>query len=126
MSADEAAVHGALASPVRRRLIGLLGDAGAASVSTLSDALDRHPNTVRSHLAVLTRIGLVELDAGADDGHARGRGRPARRYRLAAGAPITGGEDLGGVLALLTDLGLDPRVDDADDDTLRLTIRRRS
>ena len=67
----------ALASPQRRRLVELLGDAGAAKdAHELAAATGLHVTTVRHHLDVLRRAGLVAS-------HSRRRasaGRPRTVY----------------------------------------------
>jgi predicted ArsR family transcriptional regulator len=112
----------ALAVPSRRRLLEILGQAPAASsVPELAARLELHPNTVRLHLDVLRRAGLVE-SVGAEPG-GTARGRPPTRYRAVAGDPATAraraiGEQLaatevsgvGGLVALLEREGMDPAV----------------
>lgn len=57
---DDGPVHRALASPVRRRLLDLLGtDDVPRDVQDLADHLDLHVNTVRTHLGILEDAGLV-------------------------------------------------------------------
>lgn len=60
--ADRAtAVHRALASETRQRIVDRLRSAGdPVDASRLADELDMHVTTVRSHLAVLERAGLVQ------------------------------------------------------------------
>lgn len=72
------AVHAALASPVRRRLMERLSaSADSLTVAELADHVAVHVTTVRFHLDLLERAGLVLR--GTD--HTRRRGRPAVRYR---------------------------------------------
>jgi predicted ArsR family transcriptional regulator len=80
--ANDRTVHRALADASRSRLLELLEDATrAADVAELSARLGLHPNTVRSHLDVLERAGLVERRLGEPNG----RGRPP--FRFAAVSP---------------------------------------
>jgi predicted ArsR family transcriptional regulator len=78
----------ALAVPTRRRLLDLVGQAPAGStVSELTAATGLHPNTVRLHLEVLARAGLVEgMAASAGAPASTGRGRPPARYVAVAEA----------------------------------------
>lgn len=88
-STDPASLrHRALASAVRVQLLSVLDEAGEATVEALSDAVGRHVNTVRAHLAVLRRAELVEVVAEARDRP----GRPRLRYRRATAgtAPAPG------------------------------------
>jgi predicted ArsR family transcriptional regulator len=58
--AGRAAVHRALSSPTRARLLSLMRESGApASVGGLAERTGLHPNTVRAHLGVLEEAGLV-------------------------------------------------------------------
>jgi predicted ArsR family transcriptional regulator len=60
VGAGQAAVHRALSSPTRARLLSLLrGTTAAASVGDLAERTGLHPNTVRAHLGVLEEAGLV-------------------------------------------------------------------
>ncbi|WP_217914176.1 helix-turn-helix domain-containing protein [Miltoncostaea marina] len=69
----------ALARPAARRIAELLAVArGPLTAGEIAVAAGRHHSGVRGHLAALEAVGLVE---GRTD-PARGRGRPARRYRL--------------------------------------------
>lgn len=78
-------VHRALSSPVRRRIVELLVD-GPHDAHELADRLDLHVNTVRTHLTVLEKAGLV-----ASDPEARDRpGRPRLLYRTTGQAPDDG------------------------------------
>ena len=70
-------MYSALAVPSRRRLLEVLRSAGGhLDVPALAVATGLHPSTVRFHLDVLTRVGLVEHR------HDRrgGRGRPRVVY----------------------------------------------
>lgn len=80
----------ALASPERRRLLDLLTEDGAAArdVHALAEALDRHVNTVRAHLAVLEEAGLVTSERESRTSP----GRPRRLYRATAGATSAGSD----------------------------------
>ena len=50
----------AMADPVRRRLLRVLEDSpDPRDIASLATAVDLHPNTVRGHLDVLERAGLV-------------------------------------------------------------------
>lgn len=75
-------VHRALGSPVRSRLLGYLRDESDLDVAALSERLGLHVNTVRSHLVVLERAGLVASVAEQRDRP----GRPRLRYRVTAAA----------------------------------------
>lgn len=77
----------ALAVPTRRRLLDLVRQAPAGStVSELTAATGLHPNTVRLHLEVLARAGLVEGVPASVRAPASGRGRPPARYVAVAEA----------------------------------------
>lgn len=53
-------IHAVLASPVRRRLLALLqADETPRDVHDLGDVVGLHPSTVRFHLELLRRAGLV-------------------------------------------------------------------
>ncbi len=81
MSRDEQ-VHRALANPVRGRLLALLrDDPEPMDVEHLAATVALHPNTVRSHLAVLEAAGLVERDEGPAAELPRGPGRPRVVFR---------------------------------------------
>jgi predicted ArsR family transcriptional regulator len=69
---------GAVAHPVRLRVLKHLNDAGAASIQELAEAAGVHENTVRAHVSALEASGLVvgESRSGA------GPGRPGVQYRL--------------------------------------------
>lgn len=70
-------VHRALSSPVRARLLEVLGDASDLDAAALAEGLGLHVNTVRTHLNLLEDAGLVE--AVVED---RDRpGRPKLLYR---------------------------------------------
>lgn len=90
----------ALADPVRRRLLDLMKDATEPRHATgLADAVGLHPNTVRGHLAVLERAGLVRRTRESRTGPGRprvlysaapGSGEPdSDGYRLLAGVLVT-------------------------------------
>ncbi|MFJ7204430.1 ArsR family transcriptional regulator [Streptomyces sp. NPDC098789] len=83
-----AAEH-ALAAPSRRRLLALLREADGtlASVPELTAATGLSTATVRHHLAVLGKAGLVT--SAPSQGPGRRRGRPRLRYA----ATESGGED---------------------------------
>lgn len=70
-------VFRAVADPTRRLIVDRLAQ-GAATVTTLVDAVDMSQSAVSQHLAVLREVGLV---------HAEREGRH-RRYHLDA-APLT-------------------------------------
>ncbi len=64
----------------RRAVLGALdGSRVGSTVAELALRLDVHPNTIRFHLDVLMRSGLVQPGLPAPRG---GRGRPSVRYRL--------------------------------------------
>lgn len=70
--------HAALASPVRRRVLDVLGAvADAPTAQQLADALDLHVTTVRFHLDQLEAAGLVVRETR----HAARRGRPSVHFR---------------------------------------------
>ncbi len=79
---------GSAASPGRRAQVlrALKQAAEPLDIATLADQLAVHPNTVRFHLEALQRTGQVEQASTA----ARGRGRPAARYRATPGMDPTG------------------------------------
>jgi len=78
---SEREVHAALASPVRRRVLAELERAGEALTATdLAAALGLHVTTVRFHLDLLERAGLVARQPGREPR----RGRPSVRYRPTA------------------------------------------
>lgn len=74
---DPLAVHRALASSVRVRIMDTLVECSPRDIQQLSASTGLHPNTVRSHLAVLEKAALVTLT----DASPAGRGRPRRLYR---------------------------------------------
>lgn len=57
---DRSAALGALADPVRRRLIDLLSDGGPQTASALSGAFDISRQAVSKHLAQLEDSGLID------------------------------------------------------------------
>lgn len=70
-----------LARPAARRIAGVLEAAhGAMSAQEVADAIGQHHTSVRVQLAALEEAGAIE---GLTD-PPRGRGRPVRRYALAA------------------------------------------
>jgi predicted ArsR family transcriptional regulator len=70
--------HAALASPVRQRVLDVLGAAGdAPTAQQLATALDLHVSTVRFHLEQLEQAGLVVREVR----HAARRGRPGVHFR---------------------------------------------
>lgn len=76
-AAQEGRLHRALASPVRRRVLELLTDAGPLDAHELADHVDLHLNTVRGHLNVLEDAGLVTSSPERRDRP----GRPRLLYR---------------------------------------------
>jgi predicted ArsR family transcriptional regulator len=86
--------HQALSNRQRVRLLELLRASGDGSdAHVLADELGLHLNTVRSHLAILERAGMVR----SEPEERRVRGRPRIIYRLAGpGGP----PDLGGTSAV--------------------------
>ena len=73
--------YGALAAPSRRRLLEVLRAAeGPLDLAALSTASGLHPNTIRFHLDILLRAGLV-LEHRQ---RRAGRGRPRMVYTAAA------------------------------------------
>jgi predicted ArsR family transcriptional regulator len=83
---------GAIADPVRLRVVRYLAEHESSSLQELAEAADVHQNTVRAHLGALERTGLVARESESEGG----RGRPRLRYRLAEGWAIP----LDGFLAL--------------------------
>ena len=76
MRAGTTARHHALAEPHRARLVELLkASVDAVPVEKLAAEVDLHPNTVRAHLDVLVRAGLVSAETEQS-------GRPGRPRRL--------------------------------------------
>jgi predicted ArsR family transcriptional regulator len=73
----------AVADPIRLRIVRHLAVGGAASVAELARAAGVHANTVRAHVAALERRGVLHRAPSV----ARGRGRPALRFRLHDDAP---------------------------------------
>ncbi|SDS59036.1 Predicted transcriptional regulator, ArsR family [Paraoerskovia marina] len=71
------AVRRALASERRVALLDLLDGRDGTTVDDLAAATDQHPNTVREHLSVLARAGLVTSEPEPR----AVRGRPRRLYR---------------------------------------------
>ncbi|MCB2223224.1 MAG: helix-turn-helix domain-containing protein [Actinobacteria bacterium] len=80
----------ALADPRRRHLLRVLEDAGGSlDAAALGAAVGRHPNTVREHLVVLERAGLVTRTI-----EERTRpGRPRVLFAPASGADGDAGGD---------------------------------
>ncbi|MFI5986215.1 ArsR family transcriptional regulator [Streptomyces sp. NPDC051555] len=106
-----AAEH-ALAAPSRRRLLALLREADGAlpSVPELTDATGLSTATVRHHLAVLGKAGLVTATPAPGPG--RRRGRPRLRYA----ATESGGEDRAEAFRDLADALAEAVVKTADGD----------
>jgi predicted ArsR family transcriptional regulator len=74
----ETSVHRALAEPSRRALLDVLGRARTAlAADELAAELRLHPNTVRAHLELLERAGLVT--STLEERHLPGR--PRRLFR---------------------------------------------
>jgi predicted ArsR family transcriptional regulator len=69
------------ADPVRLRIVQHLEHHSDATPAELADAAGVHLNTVRPHVAELAEAGALERVTATPEG----RGRPALRYRLAAG-----------------------------------------
>ena len=68
------AQYRALADPIRRRLLRMLEDSDEArDVDGLADAVGLHRNTVRGHLDVLHRAGLVDKTSQRRDSPGRPR-----------------------------------------------------
>jgi predicted ArsR family transcriptional regulator len=83
----------------RQRLLDLLEKQQTATASELSRALQVTEADVRHHLAALRRAGTVaSLEEDGQAGRPAGRGRPARRYRLAERALEDNYEALAGAL----------------------------
>lgn len=98
----------ALAHPSRRRIAEALGTApDGLTVAELAERVGLHPSAVRQHLEVLGRAGVVLAASSAPTGR---RGRPSRRYSLAAphGVAATGHRELVRLLVgLVRRAGLD-------------------
>jgi predicted ArsR family transcriptional regulator len=92
---DGVARHRALGDTSRMALLGVLqGASGPLDVPALSERVGLHANTVRWHLRVLARAGLVveeRVGSGA-------RGRPRHGYRVVEGG-LAGGQGGFGLLA---------------------------
>jgi predicted ArsR family transcriptional regulator len=86
----------AIADPIRARVVRHLEDRGDASLHELADAAGVHVNTIRPHLAALTRSGV--LVAEPLRGHSVGR--PPIRFRLPDDW-LDPGSDLRGMAGLL-------------------------
>jgi predicted ArsR family transcriptional regulator len=97
--------HRALASPVRISLLDALRAHGPMEVQRLASLTERHPNTVRSHLEILERAGLVDHQPGVP----AGPGRPGVRYRA-----VDTGEDLDAIALLTCVLADDAPLDRAE------------
>src|SRR5207248_2504394 len=69
---DTEALVAAVTEPTRRQIVDLLLERGESTATALADSLPITPQAVSKHLAVLTRVGLVE-------GEKSGR---EMRYRL--------------------------------------------
>jgi predicted ArsR family transcriptional regulator len=83
--AGPAAVHRALSSPTRARLLSLVREAGApAAVDELAEWTGLHPNTVRAHLGVLEEAGLVRSAPESRDRP----GRPRLVYEAVEGEDV--------------------------------------
>ncbi len=86
-SVDPAAVHRALSSPTRQRLLTALRDPeGPRGVEDLAHRLDLHRNTVRAHLAILETADLVR----SEPEERGGPGRPRLVYRATSDPEPTG------------------------------------
>jgi predicted ArsR family transcriptional regulator len=103
----QARVHRALASVSRIRIMQLL-EADPREVAEIATLTGLHPNTVRNHLGVLERAGLV-CRMPTD---ATGPGRPPVRYRLAPPP-----EARSGALETLTEVLIASLLGVADDPT---------
>ena len=82
MDYPEVGADDVLAQPTRARLFARLGELDApATTRELAARLGLHPNGVRRHLARLESAGLINRESAEG-----GRGRPADRWSLEAGA----------------------------------------
>ncbi len=90
-------IHAALASPTRRRLLELLhADSAPRDVHDLGEAVGLHPSTVRFHLEILRRAGLVIRQTYPQ----AGVGRPRTAYAATGrDSTATAYEDLASQLA---------------------------
>lgn len=93
-------MHAALSSPVRRRLLDLLQQSPSPrTVQELGEVVGLHQSTIRSHLELLRRAGLVARAPRTS----RAPGRPATAYVDAAGPGGDGSDrayrQLAGLLA---------------------------
>lgn len=80
-----------LADPLRLRLVRHLAEHEAATLGELAEIAGVHVNTLRPHVVLLEREGvLVRLPSVPE-----GRGRPTVRYRLAADRTPPGADFLG-------------------------------
>lgn len=89
LSADEftavvSAVTNAFGDPTRREIYLFARKSGAEGVTAgaVAEHFDLHPNVARHHLEKLTGGGylMVEIARPAEEGAARGAGRPSKRY----------------------------------------------
>lgn len=72
----------ALAHPSRRGIAEALGSSPSGmTVTELAERIGLHPNAIRQHLSVMQRAGVVVAAGSLATGL---RGRPSRRYGLAA------------------------------------------
>jgi predicted ArsR family transcriptional regulator len=115
---DQTLLHRALGDRSRVRILRTLRAADRGlDVPELAAAVELHPNTVRSHLAVLEEAGLVS--------HAlerrRTRGRPRSLY--SSTHSLKGGETAGPLLELMDGLGFDPELA-GEDETPELRMHR--
>lgn len=102
---EERAAVSVLDSPVRRRIVDLLGELAAddpadgLTAAELGTSLGVHPTTARFHLDLLETSGLVESVFVKG-----GVGRPRKRYRIPTRAlPVGGDSAMRNLTALLTE-----------------------
>jgi DNA-binding transcriptional ArsR family regulator len=75
----------ALADPIRRRVVELLGAGDALRASVIAERAGMTPAAMSRHLRVLRNAGLVEVDTPGDDARVRAyRLRPDRIVQLRA------------------------------------------
>jgi predicted ArsR family transcriptional regulator len=74
---------GSIADPVRLQILRTLSEVTEASAPELATHSPASYGTLRRHLEALEASGVIEMRAGVSSG--RLGGRPAARFRLAAG-----------------------------------------
>lgn len=107
---DNTTIHRALGDRSRIKLLRALRTSDRAlDAPELAAAVGLHPNTVRSHLAILEDAHLVTRSA--DRRHARGR----PRILYSSARRLHGGDTAAPLLELLDGLGFEPELSGSDD-----------